>query len=45
LIGKLAPVDDIRVVNREEFKLQNIIELAIQSNDIGGDDSIVADGQ
>ena len=45
LIGKLALMDDIRVVNREEFKLQNIIELAIKSNDISVDDSNVADGQ
>ena len=31
LLEKLAHADDIRTVNRDEFKLQNIIDLSIQS--------------
>jgi len=31
LVEKLAPAKDIRVVNKAEFKLQNIIDLSIQS--------------
>ena len=29
LVGKIAAEDDVRIVNREEFKLQNIIDLAL----------------
>jgi len=31
LLEKLVHVPDVRVTNREEFKLQNIIDLSIQS--------------
>ena len=31
LLEKLTPAKDIRVVNKTEFKLQNIIDLSIQS--------------
>jgi len=39
LVGKLASpsIKDVRIVNREEFKLQNIVDLAIQTQLIDED--------
>jgi hypothetical protein len=33
LVNQVLPSDDIRTVNRNEFKLKNIIELSLQHDD------------